>query len=397
MGLLAATPFNRMGRALEGYQAGAQADLARQQTLYKAQQDAIANAYRERQMRLAEAPQIVDMGTDLYTGRKIFGFRSPGSTQITPATGAVQGGTSEISRVQPEYNEQGKDEAFMAALQKEDPITAKAVQDITEGRVPASGRNLQKLIPLASRYDQNFTGAQDYQTRLATAKSFAAGKDAQVVKNYNQALTHAENLWNLIPKVAMSDVGGPIGGIYNVGAGTVASAWNKQYQSDRAEYDSLAQKLGQEMTNAARIGGGSVSEVNHSLAQLQSAKSGPEMRGAIKGAIDWLDGAMQATAQKKSEGMKSQFAPSSLLSEKNQGTFDRIQSHVEGQSQNPPVATQTAPQPPAATAPQAPVRIPAGAIDAVRKNPNLRDQFERKYGPGSSDRFLSMDYNPNAS
>lgn len=33
---------------------------------------------------------------------------------------------------------------------------------------------------------------------------------------------------------------------------------------------------------------------------------------------------------------------------------------------------------------------PAGAIDALRQNPDLRDQFEAKYGPGSADRALGM-------
>jgi hypothetical protein len=365
LGLMGGQFGNRFGQAIEGFQGGAKQDLAGVAQAETAKQHAIANAYQQQLLALRTAPQLQETGTDPYTGQKTFMWVTPGSTELKPANVAGQaGGASALSQVQPEYNDQGKDTAFMDALKQHDPIMAKAVQDISEGRLPAGGRNLQKLIPLASRYDQNFTGMQDYQTRLATARSFAAGKDAETVKSYNQALTHAEKLWDLIPKVEGFNVGGTIGGLINAPYGEARAALSPEYASTRKEYDGLAQAMGGELVKAARATGGSMQEAMEWNSRLAKAQSGAEMRGAIKGATDFLEGAMDATAQKKSAGMKSQFEPRSLLNERNQGTFDKIQTYREGQQQgqaapNTGAAETAAPAP--TTAPARPPSVPAGS------------------------------------
>src|SRR5262245_54946063 len=358
LGLLAGKPWDRYSAALKGYQEGAGQDEARyaqqQQNAYRqqalaqqAEQNRIANAFRERQMQLQEGPQLVETGTNPYTNEKTYAWKYPGTTRLEPVTfggTADQPGQYEWSKMTPNFNDQGKDEDFITALEKSDPITAKAVKDITEGRVPAQGRNLQKLLPLAARYDQNFTGAQDYQTRLATAKSFAAGKDAEVVKSYNQAILHSQKLWDLIPKIEGFNIGGATGAIINAPYGEARAATDPEYASNRQRYDQLSQELAGELMKASRCSGsGTGAGIQPIQTRFASARSGAEMRGATKGSMDFLEGAMDASAQKKSTGMKSQFTPRSLLTEGNQGTFERIQTHVEGTPQATKKETPAAP------------------------------------------------------
>jgi hypothetical protein len=230
----------------------------------------------------------------------------------------------------------GKDEAFLKSVEdKYGSTVSKSIKDITEGRMPAMGRNLQQLIPLASRYDKNFTGMQDYQTRLTTARSFAGGKDAETVKSYNQAINHANQLWDLIPKVEGADVGGPLGKIINTPYSAARSATNTQYQSDLKEYQNLTQALAGELMKASRgTGSGSLEEIRAWKAGADAANSGPEMRGAIRGAMDFLHGAMDSSARKKSEGMKSQFAPSDLLDPNNAKSFERIRGSTEAKKES---------------------------------------------------------------
>jgi lysozyme len=266
-------------------------------------------------------------------------FVNPFNQTITPVGGGqAPGGQEAVAQNGPNlpenYNEQGKDEAFLKALEDQYGTTvAKSVRDITEGRVPAMGRNLQKLIPLASRYDQNFTGAQDYQTRLQTAKSFAAGKDADAVKSINQAVTHANQVWDLIPKIEGVNVGGMAGKVINGPYGEIRAATDPEYANNRQRYNEIVNALSGELMKASRgSGAGTLEEIRNWKAGALSANSGAEMRGAIQGGMDFLHGAMDATAQKKAQGLKSQFEPTDLLSPQNQGIFARIRDYTEGGS-----------------------------------------------------------------
>ncbi len=274
-------------------------------------------------------------------------FVNPFNQTITPVGGGqTSGGQGPVAQNGPNlpesYNDQGKDEAFLKSVEDQYGTTvAKSIKDITEGRMPAMGRNLQKLIPLASRYDQNFTGMQDYQTRLQTAKSFAAGgKDAAAVKSINQAVTHANQIWDLIPKIEGVNVGGMAGKVINGPYGEYRAATDPEFANNRQRYDEIVNALAGELRAASTGSGhGSLEEIRNWKAGALCANSGAEMRGAIQGGMDFLHGAMDATAQKKATGLKSQFQPTDLLSPQNQGLFARIRDYTEGGSKTNAPAT----------------------------------------------------------
>ena len=244
--------------------------------------------------------KLQDFGTDPLSGQKDIRLINPqtgeqrplqgnqGSvgqdTSGGPGMGGPGQGIGGLGKVPENYNDKGKDEDFLKAVEQQyGGVVAKSVQDVVDGRVPATGRRLQQLIPLASRYDQNFTGMQDYQTRMATAKSFAAGKDAETVKSYNQAITHADQLSNLIPKIENLNIGGSIGGAINAPIGAYRQATDPAYAKARTEYDTLTNALSGELMKASRgSGSGSVDEIRHWRNALQSANSGAEMRVLFK-------------------------------------------------------------------------------------------------------------------
>ena len=103
------------------------------------------------------------------------------------------------------------------------------------------------------------------------------------------------------------------------------AATDPQFASDRKRYENIVNALSGELMKASRGGGsGSLEEIRHWREGALAANSGAEMRGAMRGAMDFLHGAMDASARKKSEGLKSQFEPTDLLSEHNKTVFERI-------------------------------------------------------------------------
>ncbi len=264
-----------------------------------------------------------DFGTNKY------GWINRATGQIAvPSAGS---GLGMLDAVDKEGNPlMGQD--YLTHLEKTSPSMASLVKAVLRGDASAVGRNLQKAIPAATRVDPNFTGMADYQTRLQTAKSFAAGgKDAEVVKSYNQAIIHANKAWDLIPKIEGVNVGGSVGKLINAPYGEARAATNPQFASDRKEYENLINALSGELMKASRATGrGSLEEIRNWQKGSLSANSGAEMRGAIRGGMDFLEGAMSATSEKKSQGLKSQFEPTSLLTEDNRKAFHRISGSSEG-------------------------------------------------------------------
>ena len=341
------TPQEGMGNAVQAQLAQqkiAQSNLTgdiKNWQFYRSQGGTLPfDAWQKEQANMSKAPQFHTI-TGLLGEQTPIVF-DPVTQTVKPLNGGQggQGGGTVAPNgptIEPNYDEKGKDPGFLAQVEKQyGPVVAKSIVDITEGRLPAMGRNLQKLIPLASRYDQNFTGMQDYQSRLQTAKSFASGRDAETVKSYNQAIIHANKAWDLVPKIEGFPVGGVLGKAANLPYGEARAALSPQFASDRKEYENVVNALSGELMKASRGSGqGSLEEIRAWKAGALAANSGAEMRGALRGAMDFLEGAMSASATKKSEGLKSQFEPRDLLTKETRAIFDKISTSTEGDKAAP--------------------------------------------------------------
>jgi hypothetical protein len=347
LGMMNGTSINRFGGALQGYQTGVGLDQRAAAQAEAIREHNLTNALAQRRQALAEAPQLIKTGVSRYTGNITYGLYDPLHPErgITAgAAGGAAGGPASFEQMEPNYNEEGKDEDFMNALRKQDPLGAEGALAVSEGRAGGTGATLQKNLLLAERYNRNFHQA-DYQTMLQTGKSFApGGKDADVVRRMDQATDHAIKIWNLIPKVAMSDMGGFAGNVYNpLAAGVMGSRTDtagKEYQAAKGKYDELAQGLSNELVAAAKATGGTGEEARRHVERLTSARSGPEMRGAVQGAMAYLDGLANAMERKRAEGMKSQYRGGrQLMAPESRQRMETIENHVEGLPASPQTPT----------------------------------------------------------
>jgi hypothetical protein len=133
----------------------------------------------------------------------------------------------------------------------------------------------------------------------------------------------------------------------------------------------------QKMRDASPTGGAlgqvAVQELNYlqsvlgSLDQFQDPKIVRARLGEVKTILEKYQG-IRESAYERDYGVK--FSPERLTRERQQAG-----------------ASPTQEAPPARTA-SAPASIPPNAIEFLRKNPNLRKQFDEKYGAGASDSVL---------
>jgi len=345
----------------KGFAAGAPVDERMAAAKLAQQQHAAALAQNEahfqRSQALAEAPQVVHV-------KGLFGdeimLRDPRSGKLTPYSGGGAGGVAGSD--EGTYDEKGFDRGYLDAVRKKyGSEIAKSVETMAAGRMPASGfGTMKQLIPLASRYNQNFNPA-DYVLHLAAEKSFIpGGRNADKVRAINQAIEHASGAWDISEKLGGVPIGGTVGGILNRGYQEYQQMTSPEHAGNVAEYGRLATGLANEMIAAAKGGSGSDVKMAHEAVDaLNSAKSPAERQAAIRGSLRFLQGAHHALEQSREAGRRSGFEMSPLLSEENQARIDRIAPAASGGtaaagSGAQPVAGQTgAPsqQPPAAAAP----------------------------------------------
>lgn len=141
---------------------------------------------------------------------------------------------------------------------------------------------------------------------------------------------------------------------------------------------SAAQHYGQEITKFYAGSPGGEAERNRFLQTMSAAKSPAELAAAIKTERELIpDRLTQIDAQIKSVlgPAASQYPVVRPVTQKSLDKIDAIVARMEGKE-------------PGAAGAKVVGNIPSPASDALRKNPQLRDQFDQKYGAGSAARIL---------
>ncbi len=220
--------------------------------------------------------------------------------------GGVPGG---VSTADPVYNEKGYDEAFLKSL---DPVTQAAVKAVVEGRMPATGRNLQQLIPIASRYDQNFTGTQDYTTRMNTAKLYTSGEGARGLRSAGTTINHGTQLMKAIDDLHNYTFAP---GVTNRLTGEVQRQYDPKYQAALKSFNTNAELYAKEL-DFALTGKSTVSGAEHLRQMFSPWASGEENKASLLKTLEMLNGRLEQHAHTYNQGMKSLKQPLELLDPK---------------------------------------------------------------------------------
>ena len=255
------------------------------------------------------------MGTDMY-GRTIYGLPD-GKGGWKP----VQAGANSPATNSDEPPATGDE--FLKTL---DPKTAESVKAITEGRMSATGRQLQQLMPLAAQYDPTFN-QQKYQERLTTQRSLASstpGSFGGQLKAAEQATQHASRLFDRIDSLGNYTT---LPGVMNPIHQMVGSQFDKNYQDNSARFlkdvDALTGELGKVFTGNAPA----LETLRHWRAGLDLNASPATLKAAVSEAMQLLHGGIESITSRVNQTMGTQKDPMEFLAPSAREAYGRIANY----------------------------------------------------------------------
>lgn len=192
-------------------------------------------------------------------------------------------GSAAAAKLTPNYDPVTKrDDAFLAAL---DPVTASAVKDIADGKLPGTGRNLQKLMPLVSRYENGFDNTT-YQARQNLQKSYyGGGEGAKALRSANTTIDHGIQLQKAIEDLHNYSV---LPGFINPVTGAVSKQFDKKYQDALARFKTNSELYSKEL-DVALTGKSTVSGANHIRDMFDVNGSPVANKAALQQTLEMLD------------------------------------------------------------------------------------------------------------
>lgn len=216
----------------------------------------------------------------------------------------------------------------------------------------------QQMLAAANHFDPSFDQTT-WGSRVKTRNSFTAGPDANNVTAINTALQHAGVVHDALAN--LHNTGVPL---WN----TIKNYWGEQTGAPaptnaREAVDALASE-GRKVF--AGTGGGNLTELNNWQKNFPINGSPAQQAGALKEFVSLLDSRLDALTDKYSRGMGRAEDKLTLLSPHARAVYQGLTG-----------------QAPATNAPS------QQAIQYLRSHPNLRADFDRKYGSGTAAQYLS--------
>lgn len=296
-----------ISRGLTGASAGSQLDIkqAMQQGAIGPTYKALVSAGVPPQQALAAVynPTILKSVTENYlgdrkgelkeiynnpaTGEKKYGIFDPFTKKLTDLQGQPIGSGSPAgdaaTAATPNYDPTThRDEDFLKTL---DPVTQTAVKDIADGKMPGTGRNLQKLMPYVSRYENGFDNTT-YQARQKIQNSyFGGGEGDKALRSANTTIDHGMKL-----NKAIDDLGNysALPAVLNPITGKIAEqAGDKKYQDSLARFDAIAGGYAKEL-EFALTGKNTVSGTNHIQEMFDSYGSPVKNKASMQQTLEML-------------------------------------------------------------------------------------------------------------
>lgn len=310
----------------------------------------------EMMQKIMSTPQQF-VGTGQYDamGHEKKGFLDPYARTINGQP-VGQGGNASSNDLQPTYDATGHDEAYLKSLPLE---TQSAVKAITEGKLNPSGRNLQQLLPLASRYENGFT-QQDYNTKLRTQNDYDSGPSSKITKSINTTVDHGWKLLNSIDKLGNNETLPAA----NPAINAVRGQYDKQYQDARSGAALNAELFIKELDYATTGGHPTVSGQEALRKDFNVDGSPVAQKAFVRKGLEMLDSRLQSHAEGYNRGMKSMKDPTSFLDDKNKSHFEQMLGQQAPQEQTGSAAAPAAPQgagaPVKVSSPDEAMKLPKG-------------------------------------
>lgn len=287
-------------------------------------------------------------------GRKQYGFADKDKKTVTPV--GPQAGAAPV----PDNLAELHGPEYMAAIKAQDPKLANQVQAIIEGRAPYPTGMLLKT-PYGQALAQHVTQADpSFESGNATARTKTrnefmtggVGSPAGQITAGNTALQHAGEMSDALER--MKEGGGIMRDLGNAGLPVISYAANqlknKSVQGTpegAALNDFMTAKnhFSEEVTKFYAGSAGSEAERTRALANLDAAKSLPELRSAIKTEVNLMQGKVNALQDRWKNGMGPLVPEFPLIQPKSQEAIDRVIKRHEASTAPSAAAPRAAPQP----------------------------------------------------
>lgn len=261
---------------------------------------------------------------------------------INPQTGAttpVQGLSNPLGMQSPQATSGGQQAPSTAALTGDDflktlpPSAALQVKSLAEGKMPFPGGFAlkspywQQMIQAVGQYDPTFD-AVNYNARAGTRKDFTSGKTAQNITALNTAMSHLDSLNNAYNELGNSDYPS-----YNKIANYLGNATgNQKIQGDTARVSTDAEAVSHELAKVFRSTGMSEGEIKAWKEKIDTNTTPAQQKAVIGGAIDLMNGRIQALGQQYNKGMGTTKDGLELLSPEAQQAYQRLSGGEKGSS-----------------------------------------------------------------
>lgn len=167
-----------------------------------------------------------------------------------------------------------------------------------------------------------------YPTRLKTKEAFTSGKEAQTVTAGNAAIGHLGSLDTAVDKLGNWNGVPFINYAYNAAQNAVKNASGSA--TDLQTFSAIKSKYSQEITKFYRASGGSDSDINEAMGQLDAARSPQELHATIKAQVSLLKSKISAMQEQWHNGMGANEPDFPLISKEAQSVLDRIAPEQAG-------------------------------------------------------------------
>lgn len=222
------------------------------------------------------------------------------------------------------------------------PARANQLRQINDGKMQVTQMMLAKAPGMMTQLAQAFPDfdTADANARYKTVQSFnGSGKDGASVKSINQAIGHANEVYDAIS--ALDNYGGmkrPLNAIANT------SAENFKDDSRQGVLREKTQALASELRTAFSASGGNLKEVEDWKAAFPENASKKQQLDYLRGGMDLLHGVTEALQSKADTGMGKPGAIQ-VVNPKSQAILDKIYGKgATNGTANAPAQTAAAPQ-----------------------------------------------------